>query len=261
MSISSSTSSNLSKQFWDVGYIHLRNFFTPLEKSLIQECVSHLYALPETPYKWMKYYESGKDHQLSRVENFYSYTPPEFSDLIEKKVQPVVEEIAQKEQYLFKDKLNWKLPGGGAFQPHQDHPAWKEFTPLTYLTAMLFIDPMTALNGCLQVSTGMDRNRVEYNLNPDGSLPTSVTDGLTWKPVIGTQNDLLIFDSYIPHRSGPNNTNVARRAMFLTYNDAVYGNLYKSYFQKKRKHFPPLIEREEGKVYESSIYNLANPIK
>lgn len=247
--------------FWKIGYVHFRDFFTPIEVKTIQKCVFHIYNLPDIPYKWMKYYEFENNNQLSRIENFYNYTLPEFSNIIENKVQPVVEDIAQNKQYLFKDKLNWKLPGGGAFQPHQDHLAWKEFTPLTYLTAMLFIDNMTVENGCLEVSKGMKRDVIEYNLNEDGSLPTSITDNLIWKPIIGTRKDLLIFDSYIPHRSGPNNSNITRRAMFLTYNDKIYGDLYESYFKKKRIDFPPPIEREKGKLYKSNVYNLANPIK
>ena len=41
---------------------------------------------------------------------------------------------------LFKDKLNWKHPGGKGFKPHQDHPAWNDFNPdIFYSVAFLLI--------------------------------------------------------------------------------------------------------------------------
>lgn len=246
-------------QFWNNGYVHFKDFFTNQEVSLIQSTVKYLYDLPETPFKWMKYYESNSD-KLSRVEYFYKYVNSNFQSLIETKVEPVIENIYGSKLYLFKDKLNWKLSGGGGFAPHQDHPAWKDFTPDRYINCMLFIDDMTQENGCLEVAPDSSRENI-YNIDHNGDLPESLIKETEWKPIIGTKNDLLIFDSYILHRSGPNKSNRSRSAMFLTYNDQTYGDLYEDYFAKKREEFPPPIEREEGKVYSSVTYNLANPIK
>ena len=251
--------STQKEEFWRNGYIHLKNFFSQQETNIIAQNVTMLHDLPETPYKWMKYYESGNNEQLSRIENFYNYSELSFINLIESRVKPVAQNLFGTKLNLFKDNLNWKLPGGGAFTPHQDHLAWKDFAPNRYINVMLFIDPMTQENGCLEVASEQT-DQLCYDLKPDGSLPESITNNIEWTPLIGTQRDLLIFDSYIPHQSGPNNSDKSRRAMFLTYNDVKYGDLYNEYFTKKRSEFPPPIEREPDKVYQSSIYNLANPI-
>ena len=248
------------RKFSEDGYVHIKDFFSNEEVMIIEKNMNYIYSLPEVPYKWMKYYEDKLD-QLSRVEYFYKYSCLEFINLIECRVKPFLENLYGSKLNLFKDKINWKLPGGGSFKPHQDHPAWIDFKPDRYINTMFFLDEMTLENGCLEVSTDMDRSLVHYELNKDGSLMSSVTDSLSWTPIIGGKRDLLIFDSYIPHRSGVNLSNKSRRAMFLTYNDVKYGYLYEDYFIKKREEFPPPIEREEGKEYTSSKYNLANPIK
>ncbi len=44
---------------------------------------------------------------------------------------------------------------------------------------------------------------------------------------------VLWFHSRTPHRSGPNTTGTARRALFLTYNAAAEGNLRQAYYDDK----------------------------
>lgn len=249
-----------TNEFWNNGFIHFHNFFTDEEVTIIQAEAKRLYELPETPFKWMKYYESNNPDQLSRVEYFYKYVNNDFKNLIETKVKPVLERIYGTKLNLFKDKLNWKFSGGGAFAPHQDHPAWKDFEPDRYINTMLYIDDMTPENGCLEVAPNSSRDNI-YNLDQSGNISNSLIEQTNWFPLKGTRRDLLLFDSYVLHRSGPNHSDKSRRAMFLTYNSTEYGNLYEAYFAKKREEFPPPIEREEGREYNSVTYNLGNPIK
>ncbi len=61
--------------------------------------------------------------------------------------------------------------------------------------------------------------------------------------------DAMFFDSYAPHRSGPNMTDKSRRVLYVTYNRASQGDHRARYFADKRKSFPPDIEREAGKEY------------
>ena len=61
--------------------------------------------------------------------------------------------------------------------------------------------------------------------------------------------DAMFFDSYAPHRSGPNLTDRSRRVLYVTYNRASDGDHRVQYFADKRKSFPPDIEREPDKEY------------
>ncbi|KAG0351768.1 hypothetical protein BG005_008752 [Podila minutissima] len=73
---------------------------------------------------------------------------------------------------------------------------------------------------------------------------------------------LLVFGVYLAHRSGPNKTDSPRKAVYLTYNQATEGDLRDHYYGEKRRLFPPISDREEGKDYSEGavIYNLTTPI-
>ena len=57
--------------------------------------------------------------------------------------------MRKKDMFLFKDKINWKMPGGGGFEPHQDHPAWDDFKSDIFGIANE-ADNSTIDKGCLQ---------------------------------------------------------------------------------------------------------------
>lgn len=89
-----------------------------------------------------------------------------------------------------------------------------------------------------------------------------MTGTLPWSPIPTQPGDLLAFDSYLPHRSGPNNTSRPRRALYLTYNKAAEGNVRDDYYREKRAVFPPDVEREPGKDYGAAgVFNVGNPIE
>ena len=75
--------------------------------------------------------------------------------------------------------------------------------------------------------------------------------------------DLVLFDSYVPHRSGPNHTCAPRRAFYVTYNAASQGDCRTAYYERKRRIFPPECERIPGIPLpkESRLFNLGNPIR
>ena len=58
--------------------------------------------------------------------------------------------------------------------------------------------------------------------------------------------DVLFFDSYVPHASKVNETDSARRILYLTYNAQFHGDHREQYFADKRANFPPDIERKPG---------------
>jgi ectoine hydroxylase-related dioxygenase (phytanoyl-CoA dioxygenase family) len=63
------------------------------------------------------------------------------------------------------------------------------------------------------------------------------------------QGSVLIFGAYLAHRSGDNNTDKSRVAIYLTYNAAREGDKRDHYYDEKRRLFPPASDREEGKNY------------
>ena len=85
---------------------------------------------------------------------------------------------------------------------------------------------------------------------------------MEWEPLLTNTSDLIIFDAYVPHRSGPNLSDNPRRVLYFTYNLKEDGEHYDEYFKRKRIEFPPDFERDQNtKTNLDSKYNLANPIK
>lgn len=124
------------------------------------------------------------------------------------------------------------------------------------------IDAATIENGCLEVAIG-EHKRGLFSQNPaHGGLTEAEEAKLTWTPVPLEVGDVLVFSSWLPHRSGPNRTNKSRRALYVTYNSKYDGDFREKYYVDKRDRFPPKNERVPGKDYSegAKTYNLATPI-
>lgn len=65
-----------------------------------------------------------------------------------------------------------------------------------------------------------------------------------------TLGQILVFGSYLAHRSGPNNSNSDRKAIYATYNCKSEGDLHDAYYEDRAKLWPPTHTRQEGENYE-----------
>ena len=251
--------SNNAETYKRDGYIVLRNFFTPLESNAIVESADNLFKLPDVKGRYMKYYENtSKGRILARIEKFFS-EEARIMNLLKTKIMPELISLEETPMTLFKDKLNWKLPGGGEFKPHQDFEAYSDFPPTYYTTCALFADECTIENGCLEMVAGEANKGVLPNNN--GCITPELVSSYNWEPVLVGPSDLVIFNSFVPHRSGKNTSNNTRRVFYFTFNKLSEGNYYGAYFDKKRKEMPPDFERDPNKTYNTqNKYNLANPI-
>jgi len=98
-------------------------------------------------------------------------------------------------------------------------------------------------------------------MNPDLTMTQTAIDQLSWQSVETQPGDLLLFDSYLPHRSAMNETDRARRALYITYNrQGEGGDVRDAYFSAKRAAFPPENERQPGMVYTGGVFNVGNPV-
>lgn len=130
---------------------------------------------------------------------------------------------------LYKDKLNYKLPGGAGYAPHQDAPAYR-FVEL-HVSCMVAIDDATEANGCLEVVSGAHHGL--WPTDDAGCIQTEVVDAMDWQPRPVQAGDTLWFHSRTPHRSGPNTSMQSRRALYPTYNALSEGDLREAYYRQK----------------------------
>jgi ectoine hydroxylase-related dioxygenase (phytanoyl-CoA dioxygenase family) len=184
---------------------------------------------------------------ISRIENFCPYHAG-FRKLVEgEKLLGRVEDLLGERAVLFKDKINFKLPGGDGFKAHQDQQAgWSVYASL-FVTALVTIDGATEANGCLELAAGHHRRGL---LGPEWApLGEGHLRGVVFVPYPTAPGDVIFFDSYVPHRSGPNLSDEPRRVLYLSYNRLSEGDHRVRYYADKRKSFPPDVEREPGKQY------------
>ncbi len=237
------------------GFVVVRELFDDRAMAEIRAWTEEVQAWPETPGKWRKYFDESLKKPgariLNRIENFCPYHSG-FADLVESEaLAGRVGALFGEPAVLFKEKINFKLPGGGGFDPHQDIQAgWEVYAPL-FVTAMVSIDPTTPENGCLELAAGHHkRGPLGENWKP---LTDADLEGVEFAPCPTAPGDAVFFDCYAPHRSAPNPSDSPRRVLYVTYNRASDGDHRMRYYADKRKSYPPDCEREPGREYRYKV--------
>ena len=237
-------------RFQGDGFVVVPAMFSADEMDAMERWTDEVVAFPEVPGRHMVYYEDSLlepgRRVLSRIENFCAYHAG-FERLLNgpRALAPLGDLFAEP-AVLFKDKINFKLPGGSGFKAHQDVQAgWDRYASL-HITLLVSIDDADAENGCLEIAPGQQRR---------GLI------GAMWEPLDESRSDLsyascptrrgdgVLFDSYTPHRSGPNLSGKPRRVLYVTYNRASEGDHRAQYYADKRLSYPPDCERDPAKSY------------
>lgn len=236
------------QEFKSTGFLVVRGLYDSEEMKEMTAWTDEVTNYPEVPGKYMMYFEESKlepgKRILSRMEDIEPFHTG-FSEIFTKgKIQKITSQLFDDEAVLFKDKINFKMPGGDGFKAHQDIQAgWERYAKL-HITALVSIDPSTIENGCLEVAPGYhDKGFIGESWKP------LEEDALDYEAVTTEPGDAVFFDSYAPHRSKPNMTDKHRRVLYVTYNAAAEGDHRRKYYDDKRLSYPPDIEREPDKEY------------
>ena len=233
------------------GFVVVPGLFDLDAVAAIRAWTDEIQAWPEVPGAWMVYGETSLTDPgrrlVNRIENFYPYHAG-FKALFDgDALLGSASALFGEPAVLFKDKINFKMPGGDGFKPHQDQQAgWSTYAPL-FITALVAIDAATVDNGCLELAPG------HHGRGLIGREWTPLTDddmrGMAFVACPTRAGDAVFFDSYVPHRSGPNPTAEPRRVLYVTYNRLADGDHRARYYADKRRSYPPDCEREPGKTY------------
>jgi len=241
--------------FAATGWVARRGLFSAAEAAEISRWTDELVALPEVAGQHMVYYEDSltdpTTRVMQRIEDFCPWHAG-FDALVRGgRLLAAVEQLFAAPAVLFKEKINFKKPGGAGFEPHQDQQAgWSRYAPL-FVTALVGIDRATIANGCLEMA---DAPRATGMIGAEWT-PLTADQMATFAlvPVPTEPGDVLFFDSYAPHASKPNLTDAQRRILYLTYNAAWDGDHRRQYYDDKRASFPPDIERSPGTTYRFRV--------
>tara|TARA_R110000787_G_scaffold199464_1_gene310577 strand:- start:28452 stop:29207 length:756 start_codon:yes stop_codon:yes gene_type:complete len=229
------------------GFLVKRGAFSAEDMANIATWTNEVLALPEISGRhWVYHEKSRKDGSelVSRIEKIAPFHNG-FQNLTDALAAPVGQLLGER-AVLFKEKINFKMPGGGGFAPHQDSQAgWDTYADF-FISALLSIDRATLENGCLQMVAGHHTQGLKKSWEP---LNEDDMKGMSFEPVPTEPGDVVFFDCYAPHASEPNMSDAIRRIYYATYNRASAGDHMAQYYADKHKNFPPDIDRDPNQEY------------
>ena len=216
----------------------------------LQAWVDQVAAWPEPGDGWLHHREMT-DHgpELCRTENIIPFHEGLRSLLTTGPLLATASALLGEPAVLYKEKVNYKLPGGAGYAPHQDAPAYPFIA--NHASCMVAVDDATLANGCLEVVPGMHHEVLPTD--DTGCIGAAVMASWQWEPVEVPAGWTLWFHSRTPHRSGPNASAIPRRALYPTYNALSEGDLRADYYAEKLARFQAGHGRTDGKVQVSLI--------
>lgn len=229
------------------GYLVKRGGFASGDMAQLSTWTDEVLAMEEISGRhWVYHEKSRKDGTdlVNRIENIAPFHDG-FQTLTNALRAPVAQLLGEP-AVLFKEKINFKMPGGGGFAPHQDSQAgWDTYADF-FISALVSIDRSTLENGCLQMVAGHHKSGLVKSWEP---LNDDEMKGMSFLPVPTEPGDIVFFDCYAPHASEANMSDSIRRIYYATYNRASAGDHMAQYYADKHKNFPPDIDRDPDKDY------------
>lgn len=203
---------------------------SPADPADLVRWVEEVAAWPAEGGPWLHHRElTDAGPQLCRTENFVPFHEGLRALLTDGPMLAAASALLGEPAVLYKEKINYKLPGGAGYAPHQDAPAYRFVE--THVSCMVAVDAALVGNGCLEVVSGAHGDLLP--VDDVGCLRDDVVAALTWAPVEVRAGEVLWFHSRTPHRSGPNLGQTPRRALYPTYNAAREGDLRAAYYEQK----------------------------
>ncbi|MEL6982954.1 MAG: phytanoyl-CoA dioxygenase family protein [Actinomycetota bacterium] len=218
------------------GVVHLRGVIDPTVADALVDWVEEVAAWSNDPAKPGLHHREQTDAGPVLARSEYFADAHESLGRFIRHDEVIVEVLTGlfgQPPVLFKEKINYKHPGGGGFAPHQDATAYRFVDH--HISVMVPIDPATEASGCLWFADALPAG--ELATDGRGRIAPDVVDALSWHPVEVQPGDLVFFDSYAPHRSDTNTTDRPRRVLYLTYNAQSDGDLRERYYRDKLAEF------------------------
>ena len=234
--------------FQNDGFLILRNAFDTNDMVSISSWCDEMIKRPEVSGTHWVYHEKNlvrdADELVNRIENIAPFHEG-FRELTEILAKPIGQ-LLNEEAVLFKEKINFKMPGGDGFKPHQDSQAgWDVYTDF-FISALVSIDAATEENGCIELCSGHHQKGLFQSWVP---LTDADMRNMEFIPFPTNPGDVVFFDCYTPHQSGPNLSGNIRRIYYATYNRLSAGKHMAQYYADKHKNFPPDVDRDPDKNY------------
>ncbi len=232
------------------GFFILKNFFKKKEIMNVRREIQNNINKKNNFF----YYEKiKKNKKLRRVEKISDFSKKSRKIIFSKNIFKVLYKIKKKKFVLFKDKLNFKYPGGAGYLPHIDghffwkdnnnvfQNGWKKYSNY-FVNFVLPLERSDIKNGCLYLAKKNDTRKIGKNFRQITKNLVLNTPNIKKKdikkfkfyPVILEVGDACFFDWKCAHYSKKNVSNNSRIIFYATYcSKNKNRNIRKYYYNDK----------------------------
>ncbi len=250
---------NLKKEYKKKGFLKIKNFFEKKEISTVRENIKR--NIKKNNKKYFFYYEKIKKKKvLRRIEKISEYSKDAKKIIYNKKIKKITKILTNNNFKLFKEKLNFKYPGGEGFKPHIDghflwkdknnkiRNGWKEYSN-DFLSIVIPLEKVNKKNGCLELSSLQNTKKIGLNFNEITSnivkftpnVKKSLLKKFKWTPIEMDIGDILIFNWKCAHKSRKNYSSNSRMIFYATfYKSNKIKNVKRKYYLDKQKSLNPV---------------------
>jgi ectoine hydroxylase-related dioxygenase (phytanoyl-CoA dioxygenase family) len=198
-----------------------------------------------------EYYENGV---LIRIENFIDIDKRLRDILLNSAIMDKLESFFGEPATLFKDKINFKYPGGVPDDLHQDVQAkWDSYGTEAFITVGFPLDDCTVETSCVYFYNKQMENRRRMLGEYSQPLSWDAFEKEDFVPLIAFPGDVSFHDVYVPHYSEAQKSKKQRRVIWLTFNAASSGDFREKYYADKLESYPPNNRRKKGVNYEYKV--------
>jgi hypothetical protein len=205
----------------------------------LQAWADEVEAWPSGSHVWGHYAEQTRlGPRICRTENV-SACHTGMASLVDGVLRDRAAAALGEPAVAFKDKLNYKQPGGAGFGVHQDQVAYPGVDGV--VSILVAIDDCRVESGCLWLAE--DVHEV-LPTDDRGVVRADIASTLSWFPAELAAGDAVMIDGLAPHHSEANGSDAPRRVFIASYARASEGYSRAHYYQARRGHMQSATERD-----------------
>lgn len=206
-----------------------RAVLSPDDVRALQAAAESIQTWPAGSHVWGHYAEQTENGAaICRTENV-SACDVTVAGFVEGVLAAAAQGALGQPATAFKDKMNYKQPGGAGFSPHQDVVAYPGVSRV--LSILVAVDECTLESGCLWLADGVDS---ELATDDRGAVRADVAAALTFRPAELQAGDAVCIDGFAPHYSEANRSSRARRVLVASYAPIAEGYSRAEYYAARR---------------------------
>ena len=232
-----SKNKNISEQDIELykrnGWVIVRDVF---DKKYVNKIKKELIKQTKKESDFFYYENINKKRRLRRIEKVTDFSKSSKKLICSKKTVNIIKILEKNKYLLFKDKLNFKFPGGKGYLPHIDghfywrdknkkyQNGWNKYSS-NFVNLVLPLEESNIKNGCIYVANKKDTNKIGKSfkkitdklvINTPNIRPQDLKK-FNFFPIELKVGDICLFNWKCAHYSENNQSNKSRMIFYATF--------------------------------------------